>query len=176
MEGERKKTIANVLRKMKENKIPMDKIVVQKLFYFLDVQGFRLGLRFRPYTYGPYSFELADKLDDMDFWDEIGETRSSYFLKNGIKVYDALTDEKMDKLSLIIQKFMKIVNSNFSFQNMELLGTILYCRESIVFSGEKPTGDLVVKEFKEWKGELYSEEDIRNGFRNLSKIIPISNN
>jgi|GEM_PF-1291335 len=176
MEGEKKKAIAKVLMEMKEKKMPLHKIVVQKIFYFLDVQGFRLGFRFRPYTYGPYSFDLTDTLDDMVFWGEIGEKHSSYCLKDGIEKHCDLTDKKEEKLLSLLEKFIDIADNDFSFKNMELLGTILYCRESIVFSGKKPTDDLVVKEFKEWKGELYSEEDIRDGFRNLSKIIPVSDN
>ncbi|WP_043644747.1 hypothetical protein [Fundidesulfovibrio putealis] len=164
-----KSAVASVLRTLQKNNLPLDKIVLHKFLYFLNTQGVSTGLSFEPYTYGPFSFDLARVLSDMAFWDEIKENKASYEILT-LDSHPALNPDVEKQISDLLKKFQGIVG-DFTFDNLESVGTALYCAESIKFQGDRPTQERVVSEFKKWKGERYPTARIQEVYDKLTPYI-----
>ena len=164
----KKDTIALVLSCLNEKKISLKKIVVQKTMYFLKANGVPVGFRFKPYAYGPYSFELANALDDMLFWDKIAEENNTYTIKD-FSDYDFNTPRKK-QIEQGIEKFAELVENRFDFKTMELFGTVLFCKRALEEADENATDKNIVEEFLGWKGpDKYSEEEILQAFHKLQQ-------
>lgn len=162
--------ILHLFRTMENKNVPTEKVVIQKIIYFLNTQGVRLGFKFEPYTYGPFSFDLANYLSSLAFWDQIKEHERYYTLTDRPETPDIDVGMKK-KIDALLDAFCKVAGNNFDFQNMELLGTTLYCAESIIFAGEDPEKDQVVAEFIEWKKDKYSKERIFEAYNQLKPYI-----
>jgi len=167
--------VASVLRTLQKNAVPLEKVVLHKFLYFLDTRGIRAGLRFEPWTYGPFSFDLAKILDEMVFWDKLKEREDN---KNRFEILDLEAHPPLDSatehsIEESLQTFKEIVGA-FTFDNLECVGTTLYCAESLAFQGEKITVAKIIKEFQAWKGTKYPEEKIRRTFDNLKPYLSYS--
>ncbi len=156
--------IAQTLIYLKENNIPLEKMVIQKLVHFLKDNTINIGVKFRPYLYGPYSEDLANELDEMVFWGEIKEHDKEYEIIDLPAEKYALPPEKQEKLIAGIDLFRKTVNDDFRFSNLELLGTMLHCFRAFEALGEDTPFDDVKVEFKKWKKNKFTEEEIRNAY------------
>jgi len=161
--------IAKVLIALKENNVPLEKIVLHKFFYFLRTQKVCTEFSFEPYTYGPFSFDLASQLRKMAFWDEIDESKNSIEIKN-LSAYDNTPIKDENKINSLLLDFKKIIN-DFSFKNLECAGTILYCAEAIKYSVNKPTFSKIRDEFIAWKGNKYSDTEIEAMYKRLQNYI-----
>jgi len=163
--------IAKVLTALKENNVPLDKIVIHKFFYFLRTQKMCTEFGFEPYTYGPFSFDLASQLRKMAFWDEIDESKNKIEIKDLSAYRDVKLDNEEKIYSLLI-KFKEII-ADFNFRSLECAGTILYCAETISYGNEKqkPTFAEIEKEFIAWKGNKYSSEEIKTMYTRLQSYI-----
>lgn len=166
---EQEKTfVAAVLQVLDEHHIQASKVLLHKFIYFLDTQGVKTGFRFEPYTYGPYSFGLASTLGSMDFWDEIKENREKVSIVDLQKyaVDDSLKRTLKDKLSL----FQNIVG-DFSFSNLERIGTLLYCAQVLTNYGEELTESSLKEEFKAWKKNRYQDAEIHDAYEKLKPYL-----
>lgn len=166
---EQEKTfVAAVLQVLAESHIQTSKVLLHKFIYFLDTQGINTGFRFEPYTYGPYSFGLASTLGSMDFWEEIKENREKISILDLQKypVDDNLKRTLKDKLSL----FRNIVG-DFSFSNLERIGTLLYCAQVLKNYGEELTELSLKEEFKAWKKNRYQDAEIHDAYEKLKPCL-----
>ncbi|MDY7001565.1 MAG: hypothetical protein SVS15_07270 [Thermodesulfobacteriota bacterium] len=162
----KKDIIALVLTCLNEKEIPLEKIVVQKIMYFLKANGVPVGFRFKPCAYGPYSFELANALDDMLFWDKIAEENNTYTIQD-LSGYNSDVPEK-EQTEREIDRFGELVENRFDFKTMELFGTVLFCKRALEEDGEDATDENIVEEFLGWKGpDKYSAEEILQAFHKL---------
>lgn len=161
------RTVAEVLRIVNDKGIHLDKVFLQKFIYFLNTQGAQTGFRFRPYTYGPFSFELANTIESMAFWDAIeeGKTEIKILDLSGCEPFEK--KEKYEKMTALLDEFVDVLSADFSFKNLECVGTVLYCAQALSFAGEHVTEDSVVSEFKQWKGKRYPEGQIKHAFQKL---------
>lgn len=164
-----KDTIACVLRLLQKKGVPSSKIFLHKFLYFLDTQGIRAGLRFEPWTYGPFSFDLAKNLNEMIFWDEIEEYKPNEFKIINIENYGTPGSELEQEVEQLLVKFQNAVGP-FTFDNLECLGTVIYCIETLLFQGKSATEENVVNEFIAWKGHKYPRERIIQTYENYKKI------
>ena len=167
-----KQVVANVLKTLASKEIKPTKILLHKFIYFLSTQGVNVGFRFEPYTYGPYSFDLSSTIGSMAFWDEVEEKGTTVTALNLEKYQDADANE-LQQLTENLEKFLTVVPpKNFTFDNLECVGTVLYCAEVLSKHGKEPTTQAVIEEFKAWKGKKYSEESIKDCYNRLKPYFP----
>lgn len=167
-----KQIVANILNTIAYKKIKPTKIFLHKFIYFLSTQGVNVGFRFEPYTYGPYSFDLSSTLGSMAFWDEIVEKGTSVEAVN-LDRYQAANPDDLRNISENLDKFLTIIPaSKLTFDNLERVGTALYCAEVLAKHGKEPTEDAVVEEFKAWKGKKYPEAAIKESYESLKEFLP----
>ncbi|MCB2189878.1 MAG: hypothetical protein KQJ78_25980 [Deltaproteobacteria bacterium] len=152
--------LASILLKLADQKVPLYKIVIQKFTYFVDSLYFRSGFRFKPFTYGPFSFGLAEALDEMEFAGVVKCRGIQYEVLDESSLNLEISDDLSRKLEDAISQFCEIVDGKFDFPHMEILGTALYCARALKASGEDVTLDAIIKDFKAWKGQKYPDQDI----------------
>lgn len=167
-----KQVVANILETLASKEVKPTKILLHKFIYFLSTQGVNVGFRFEPYTYGPYSFDLASTLGSMAFWDEIEEKGATIEALN-LKKYQDADAEELQIISENLEKFLTILpKESHTFDNLECVGTAMYCAEVLAKHGKEPTEEAVVEEFKAWKGKKYPEDIIRNSYQRLEPYLP----
>ena len=153
--------LTQMLLAMKEHDIPLQKVVIQKLIYFSEYLGLRVGFRFKPFTYGPYSFDLAEALDHMVFWDSIKETPNGYEIVSPDNYPKEVDSDYSIIIDDILNSFSKAASDDFSFGNMERLGTVLYCVRTLKMLGAAITDEAIIQDFKGWKGNKYTDDEIQ---------------
>ena len=167
-----KQVVANVLETLASKEVKPTKILLHKFIYFLSTQGMNVGFRFEPYTYGPYSFDLSSTLGSMAFWYEIEENGTTVTALNLEKYQDADANE-LQQLAEKLENFLTVLpQKEPTFDNLECVGTVLYCAEVLVKHGKEPTEHAVIEEFKAWKGKKYSEENIKDSYQRLKPYFP----
>ncbi|TVM35796.1 hypothetical protein [Oceanidesulfovibrio marinus] len=169
MHNNPKETVATVLKALYEKQISLDKIILHKFIYFLDTQGVATGLHFEPYTYGPFSFELASTLGSLAFWDIIKEEGSTIQILDH-EALSKLTSPDIHKISNYFDLFQSTLGQ-LDFRTLEIAGTVLYCAESLSLQGLDVSDSSVVKEFRQWKGNRYESDEIIAMFQKLKPVI-----
>lgn len=162
-----KQFIATVLQALNLENISVSKILLHKFIFFLDTQGIRVGFRFEPYIYGPYSFDLAHTLYSMDFWGEISE-KHTYISIIDLHKYD-IDDSLLSTIREYFSLFKSIVG-NFNFSSLELVGTLLYCIQVLKNYRDDFTECALIEEFKEWKHNKFTDEEIHHAYDRLKFI------
>jgi len=166
----RQEILKEVLSYLEKKGVPLTKIVIQKALYFLKATGQPVGYSFEPYAYGPFSVEVAEDLNDLCFWNELEEKDSYlYVFKNfkEPKIEQQLKKKIKDKLD----KYVDLLDKNFDFRNVELLGTVIYCCKALKLSGDPLTPENVIEEVKAWKGNKYSKKEILTVFNKIKTLI-----
>ena len=174
MDDQQKQLVADILRVLESHSIHITKIFLHKFIYFLTIQGIP-GFRFEPYTYGPYSFNLANTIGSMIFWDEIQDDGDNMKILNLDKYpKNKELEAKIDDKYLL---FNTILNKDYSFSSLECFGTVLYCMDVISNSSDKISKIEVIDEFKQWKHDRYKDNDIisvynkiKNGLHELNSV------
>lgn len=169
MYKESKQVVGSLLHYLTQHHEIISKIFLHKFTYFLSTQGIPLGLRFEPYTYGPYSFDLAKIIRDMEFWDEV-EDKNNQIKEVDLNSYEPFSEEEAALISDRLTDFKKIVGK-LTFHNLELFGTVLYCADVLCASGHPLTDDAILEEFYSWKGKRYSENEIISTFRKVKPYV-----
>lgn len=170
MTNKAKQRLAAVLTILERKDIPLHKAVIHKFLYFLNTQGVWTGFRFEPYTYGPFSFDLAKTLGSMHFWDEIKEGKREIELVN-LERYETEDAELNKTIEKHLDNFTSIVDP-CDFAQIERFGTILYCAETLANQGQNPTLKRVEKEFLEWKKSGHTEDQIRKMYEKMKAFLP----
>jgi uncharacterized protein YwgA len=128
--------------------------------------------RFEPYTYGPFSFNLARDIERLVFWDEIKDEDNIITLDCEVQIDKRKSDIASIKKGF--KSFSKITQKNWNFDNLEKIGTVLYCMEVLHNQNMKITLNNVKEEFRGWKGNKYSDEQIREAFQRVYEDLPVS--
>ncbi len=165
-----KDVITEVLLILKEKKISATKIFLHKFIYFLTLTNYVRVFKFEPYTYGPFSFNLAKEIDSMIFWDEVKDINNTieFIKQDGIRRNPEIAKDIQSSLDI----FLKIIKNNFAFDNLERVGTALYCMEVLHNQKSDTTLPNVTEEFKGWKGNKYTEEEIKETFESIFPHLP----
>lgn len=159
-----------ILDHLSKDNVPLSKVVLHKFFYYLHTCGVNIGLTFEPWKYGPYSFDLAHSLEELSFWDAVAPSGNNFTItQNADK--NSLSEHEAEHIRKAIRSFKLLSKEDYSFGNMELLGTILYCKTSLLANGISPTEDNIIEEFLSWKGDRYSEENIRKSLPRYKDIL-----
>jgi uncharacterized protein YwgA len=152
---------------MDEKNIELTKINIQKLVYFLRETNIPVTYKFAPYIYGPYSSELKSDIEDLLMWENITLQGNKYKVQNIPKDDSSF----YSKISEKIESFKTALNNDFSFDNMEISGTLIYCYKALKKAQEKPNEGNVLKEFKNWKGNKYTDAKINQIFSKIKPLI-----
>lgn len=153
---------------MNELAIPLKKINIQKIVFFLREVGIPVQYKYEPYLFGPYSSELKSDLWDMEICGAISLSDSMYKLETDVK--NDIDGTVSEKINTKIKEYMDALNKDYSFDNMEISGTIIYCAKALDKVGITPNKDNVVQEFKNWKGSKYQNQIIEYMY---DRIFPV---
>ena len=147
-------------------------IKISKFIYFLTLSSYVRAFKFEPYTYGPFSFNLAKEIDSMIFWDEVKDINNTieFIGEDNIKGNPKAKENFQGSLDI----FLKIIKNNFSFDNLERVGTALYCMEVLHSQKSAITLSNVKEEFKGWKGNKYTEGEIEETFNSIFPHLPVA--
>jgi len=165
--------LRNTLSVMNEKAIPLEKIVIQKTVFYLSELGVPFTYRFKPYTYGPFSFDLMDDMNDLVFWDKLN-TRGNNRYMVAENISSVELSDNQNFLSDKIDRFIRLVNKKFDFKNMELFGTAIYCYRAFQEVGSKIAINKLITEFKLWKKNKFSDSEIKMAFEKIDKIFSIT--
>ncbi len=165
----KKEILRHVLKKMEQKNIPLTKITIQKIVFFLKNINIPIKYRFEPYLYGPYSSELQAELSYMELWDEV-----IYDNKSGYETIGEIQLEPIDyeqKISDKLDGFQEAVDDNFSFNSMEKAGTVIYCIKALEGADREVSENSVLEQFKNWKGIKYSDKEIKEAFHKIQPLV-----
>ncbi len=165
-----KATLFGVLTILNKKKIPLDKILLHKFIYYLQTQGVNLGFRFEPYTYGPFSFDLASTIGSLAFWDVVKEGKADITILDESAYPNPFGDSQYKQIQDYLDDFKKKIGS-FDFNNLEYAGTVLYCAESLAIRGKEVNRDSVIKEYMAWKPKSL-ETKIADMYERLQDRLP----
>lgn len=154
------------LQLLREKKIPLSKIVVQKAIFFLRAKKIPIPFSYAPYTFGPYSFDLNAALEDALFWEKLKLNNNKYELDT----YDVqFPPSYQEKVENALDEFSKFVDNKYDFKTMERLGTALYC--VMTTNGDK---SKTKEEFLSWKRQKYSESEIDSAIEKALEIYTVN--
>jgi len=163
------KIFKHVLAWMHKNNIETSKIAIQKALFFLKENGVSMRFDFDAYTYGPFSRQVMDAAKDLEYAGEITVSHRDYKLASSFS--DTLPEKEKTNLDKKLDKFTSLINRDFSFDNLELFGTVLYCIRALQENGMEPDSNEVIQEFQAWKGTKYSDENIENAYEKLYPVF-----
>lgn len=158
----------HVLAWMHRKNIETSKIAMQKILFFLKEKGIPMRFEFDAYTYGPFSRQVMDAAKDLEYAGEITVSRRDYNLTSSFS--DTLPENEKTNLDKKLNKFSSLINKDFSFDKLELFGTVLYCIRALQENGIKLNFKKVIQEFQAWKGTKYSDKNIENAY---GKLYPV---
>ncbi|OGC87950.1 MAG: hypothetical protein A2142_07585 [candidate division Zixibacteria bacterium RBG_16_48_11] len=175
---ERHAVIASILEMLKNQRKYQGKVVLQKLFYFLEEgYGVSLPYQFRFYHYGPYSSELDKDLRVMQMFNIIDikndpeETGYTIELKAGAQANEYLQKGKsfLKEHEGQISKVLELFGSETPAM-LELLGTVYYVYKDAEKS--EATKQSIVKKVKALKPKFEdSEIDSYYNYLVVAKLI-----
>ncbi len=160
--------ILKVLFVLKARNIQATKIILHKFIYFLTLQNVTRIFKFEPYTYGPFSFDLAKEIESLVFWEKINVDKKDVNLVDDVE-FDI--DDSIFEIGKNIDIFLNITENNLSFDSLERVGTILYCIEALKRQGVHVNSEVVKNEFRGWKGNKYTDQQIERTFALVSSYF-----
>ncbi len=159
----------HVLAWLHSKKLNPSKIALQKIIFYLKEKGLPLQYDFEPYSYGPFSRDVMNEARNLEINNEIQVRKSDYLLNPGFK--EELSDAEKNKVNALIDEFYQLVDKDFSFDNLELYGTVLYCIRSLQDHGDNLNNALVEEEFKAWKGNKFPSAHIHKAYEKLTPVF-----
>lgn len=170
----RKDLLIYILKKMQSLAIPLEKINIQKMIFFLRETGLPVNYKYEPYLFGPYSTELKFDLMDLELWGHIVSNEDSEYIYNSSETnIESIIDKSIQaKIDHKIGQYTSAINNSYTFDNMEVSGTVVYCIRALEKLGLKTDKNSVLKEFKNWKGNKYPDATIGKMY---DRIYPILN-
>ncbi len=150
--------IAQTVNILQQRDVRRDKVMLHKFLFFIEFMGTPSGMRFEPYTYGPFSFDLANNLDLMCLLGLLDKDGSNYKVPEPQPHIETGLARKIDQY---LDRFIDCLGS-LTFGALECVGTLLYCHLALKKSGAQLNDDAILDEFKKWKGAKYPDETVEN--------------
>ena len=158
-----------VIEKLHKKKISTDKIIVQKLMFFLKQFNIPISYHFRMYAYGPYSKALNQDTYGLEFEDQLVINSNNY--KKGINFQNDLDDKYSKRIDKKINLFIKMVDNKFKFSRMEIFGTTLYCYKALKYLEKDTDFNSVYTEFKAWKKNKHPKDKIKDAYTKIKEFL-----
>ncbi len=144
---------------------PIGRTIIQKLFYFLKQKSESVTYEFEMHHFGPYSFELSQKMDDLisdQVMSDASEERQKSEYQIGINSQSLIRE-----YSNYIQAIEPIVDNvvtelrHYNPRNLELIATVHYVNLGYKrYYHKEPTVNEIVNLVMEVKGNKFSEKTI----------------
>jgi hypothetical protein len=157
----------HVLAWFKNKNMQSSKIAMQKALFYLQEKGLSLRLDFEPYSYGPFSRQVMEIASELQSDGEIIVGRTDY--TPGSKFADTLPEEGRREVNAHLERFCELLGHDFSFDNLELCGTVLYCIQALQENGLEADRDSVIHEVEQWKGKKYARSAINAAYDALAE-------
>jgi hypothetical protein len=155
----------HILAWLENNNKPTSKIALQKMLFFLQEKGVPLGYDFEPHTYGPFSRQVMQTATELTSNNEIVTQRTAY--ATAPEFADPLPDEDKAHIDDLLAGFSNMLEGKFTFDNLELYGTALYCLRALQENKMSWDREALVQEFRAWKGSKYPEDQISAAYNVL---------
>ena len=155
-----------VIDYLKRNYNVSSKIAIQKTLYFLKQRNFPIDYTFGAYTYGPFSKEIMQDADRLASQNQIIINDINYDVDSDSQIN--LSEQEMENISSFIDEFAHLINSNFDFNNLELIASVIYCIETLNEFGEDINFENVFEELKHWKRHKYNSSEARSAYNVVS--------
>ena len=143
------------------------KMYVQKILFIAKVLGEKVPYDYSLYTYGPYSKEIMDDLDDLESMGEVSIEWNSRFEGYEIINKDIKIDEDIsfDILGNVLEE-----HGDKNAKSLELLSTILYLfkdypEKDDLFRSVKEVKPMFEDERIERTIDLINEMDLKNSVK-----------
>jgi hypothetical protein len=141
------------------------KKALQKLVYFSQVEGLSLGFDYILYKYGPYSYELEDKIKEMEFFEFIQVTPDDLGYKITCSVnVPPLPREEKRIVERVIQRY-----GSFSPRELELFSTVHFIAVDMLDIYKENNPQEIVTRVKSIKRDKYSWEEIESAYQTLKE-------
>lgn len=151
---------------LEQNNLPVSKIAMQKALFFLQENGVSMGLDFEPHSYGPFSRQIMEIASDLERNSQVVVERTCY--QRGPKFTDELEQDRQE-IDSGLEEFSTLLDGDFSFNNLELYGTMLYCIQALQENGLPADRLAAIQEFQAWKGNKYPKESISVAYDALAE-------
>jgi hypothetical protein len=143
------------------------KPMAEKALFYLQEKGLPLRLDFEPYSYGPFSRQVMETASELERAGEILVGRTDYTPGPGFA--GNLPEEDRGELNTHLERFCELLGHDFSFENLELCGTVLYCIQALQENGLDADRDSVIREVEQWKGKKYARSAITAAYDALAE-------
>ena len=165
--------IAKLISIYREMEYPLSGIEIQKLAYFLDEAGSRLGLEFVKHNYGPYSDKLRHVIKDMDghyiigVGDFSGESEIAVVPEGLREAEHFIKTNVDDELNEQIARVRQLIDGFETPYGMELLATVHWVK--VHESGVRTVDDAIkaVHKWNDRKRAIFSQEHIKKAWQKL---------
>ncbi|MCF8095481.1 MAG: hypothetical protein K9J79_09005 [Desulfobacteraceae bacterium] len=157
----------HVIAWLKNKNMQTSKIAMQKALFYLQEKGLPLRLDFEPYSYGPFSRQVMETASDLERAGEISVDRTDY--TPGPEFADILPEKGRREINAHLERFCELLGHDFSFDNLELCGTVLYCLQALRENGMAVDRDSVIHEVEQWKGKKYARSAIKAAYDALAE-------
>jgi uncharacterized protein YwgA len=139
------------------------KILVQKTLYYLTYKGIETDYSFEAYTYGPFSMGIMDDADVLHRQNELKVEKYCYKPGDEFEapIFDAGEEEKIK--SLIDHFLFKVLEGDFSFENIELMGSAIFINQN----HKDLTKEVLSESLSQWKPGKYDEKKVSQAFAKL---------
>lgn len=166
-----KEILKGVFNFLDKKNCELNKILVHKVMFFLKESGLPITYRFTPYTYGPFSFDLMNEMNEMVFWDKL-ETEGNNSFKITSPLDSDIESSLKEKIKAKIEDFFVLIDNDMDFGNLELYGTAIYCLKALQEINDEVNFDDFYEEFTAWKGEgKYPKDNIQKAYSKLENVF-----
>lgn len=153
----------------------VERILLQKAAYVQDFLKKDTGFSFEAYIYGPFSRDIGDTVDEMEF-DEILETNSRYIWLNGDNPPDIRSsDTEKGRVREALECYYdNVLEGKTDFTSVELNGTVMFVMDVLELeagNGELPDFDDVLKGVRKWKLDKFSEKKVRGAYDRVADSL-----
>jgi hypothetical protein len=104
-------------------------------------------------------------------WEELSSIGNGYSINENFKLDENIDQNTVDTIIAKLDAFKNAVNGDFSFDSMEITGTVIYCNQALKNVGIRPDEHEVLNEFKNWKGQRYDDERITKAYSQISSLL-----
>lgn len=145
----------------------LGKKATQKIFYFIEREGFNLNLRYGIHYYGPYSAKLDDIMYELE--------SEGYILINTDRPVHVISIGRREipegNLTNNQRKIVNQVLDTFEHKtpaDLEALSTMDYVANSIL--PKKASDNAIIAKFKQIKGNKFTQDTIDEALEELKDL------
>ncbi len=151
----------------------IDRTALQRFMYFLKVSGVPLAINHRIHYYGPYSYEVTDRVEWLEIRDVIEDNspnrRSQY--RPGSNAHDPITEYRQELVGFRsnIDNVMRELTRR-SPRETELLASVSFVRGTAMREDDD-SDERAIREIKRIKGSKFESQEIEDAIACLKNSM-----